>query len=236
MQALSPGTRRWGSKRTEARFCSSYREWVCAVRVERRAAATSVLSVAMSERDRDPLDDVLIGGREQVPVVIADYDEQWPHRYELLRDRVRAALGAEALRVEHIGSTSVPGLAAKPVIDVLVTVQNVEDESAFVPALEGAGFVLRVREPEHRMFRTPTRDVHMHLYEPDHDAVSAYLDLRDWLRVDADDRALYERTKRLLATRTWTDMNEYADAKTDVILAILGRARAWRASLASPAT
>jgi GrpB-like predicted nucleotidyltransferase (UPF0157 family) len=55
------------------------------------------------------------------------------------------------------------------------------------------------------MFRAPARDVHVHLYEPDHEAVSAYLDLRDWLRVDADDRALYERTKRLLATRTWTD-------------------------------
>jgi GrpB-like predicted nucleotidyltransferase (UPF0157 family) len=189
--------------------------------------------VPTSERDRDPLDGVLIGGREQVPIVVVDYDEDWPDRFGLVRDRVRAALGASALRVEHIGSTSVPGLAAKPIIDVLVTVRNVEDEAAFVPLLERAGFVLRVREPEHRMVRTPARDVHVHLYEPDHEAVSAYLDLRDWLRVDADDRALYERTKRLLATRTWTDMNEYADAKTDVIQAILGRARAWRAAEAS---
>ena len=70
----------------------------------------------------------------------------------------------------------------------------------------------------------------MHLYEPDDEAVSAYLDLRDWLRTDADDRALYAGTKRRLATRTWTDMDEYADAKTDVVMAILGRARAWRAS------
>jgi GrpB-like predicted nucleotidyltransferase (UPF0157 family) len=139
-------------------------------------------------------------------------------------------LGASALRVEHIGSTSVPGLAAKPIVDVLVTVQDVEDEAAFVPALEREGFVLRVREPGHRMVRTPERDVHVHLYEPDHEAVSAYLDLRDWLRADAGDRALYETTKRRLATRTWTDMNEYADAKTDVVLAILGRARAWRAA------
>ena len=183
-----------------------------------------------SERDRDPLEGVLVGGREQVTIVVVDHDEQWPLRYGLVRDRVLAALGPAALRVEHIGSTSVPGLAAKPIIDVLVTVRDVEDEAAFVPLLEGADFVLRVREPEHRMFRTPSRDVHVHVYEPEHAAVSAYLDLRDWLRVDADDRALYERTKRLLATRTWTDMNAYADAKTDVITAILRRARTWRAS------
>ena len=191
--------------------------------------------MATSEPDRDPLDGVLIGGREQVPIVIVDYDQAWPDRYRLLQERVRDALGPAALRVEHIGSTSVPGLAAKPILDVLVTVRDVEDEAAFVPALEAAGFVLRVREPEHRMFRTPGRDVHLHLYEPDHAAVSAYLDLRDWLRVDAADRALYERTKRLLATRSWTDMNEYADAKTDVILGMLGRARAWRASQELPA-
>ena len=170
-----------------------------------------------------------------MPIVVVDHDDEWPERYRLVRERIRAALGAAALGVEHIGSTSVPGLAAKPIVDVLVTVQDVEDEAAYVPPMEGAGFVLRVREPEHRMFRTPARDVHVHLYEPDHEAVSAYLDLRDWLRVDADDRALYERTKRRLATRTWTDMNEYADAKTDVVLTVLGRARAWRASQRSTA-
>lgn len=187
-------------------------------------------SVPTSEPDGDPLAAVLIGGREQVPVVIAEHDPRWQERYAVVRDRVLAALGGAALRVEHIGSTSVPGLAAKPIVDVLVTVADVEDEAAFVPALERAGFVLRVREAEHRMVRTPARDVHVHLYEPDHPAVSAYLDLRDWLRVDADDRALYARTKRLLATRTWSDMNAYADAKTDVVLEILGRARAWRAA------
>ena len=186
--------------------------------------------VPTGDEDRDPLDGVLIGGREHVPIVVVDPDEQWPERYGLVRERVLAALGSVALRVEHIGSTAVPGLAAKPIIDVLVTVRDVEDEAAFVPPMVRAGFVLRVREPGHRMLRTPARDVHVHVYEDDHPAVSAYLDLRDWLRVDADDRALYERTKRLLATRTWTDMNEYADAKTDVITAVLGRARRWRAA------
>ena len=186
--------------------------------------------VPTGDGEHDPLDGVLIGGREHVPIVVVDPDERWAERYAVLRERLRAALGSAALRVEHIGSTAVAGLAAKPIIDVLVTVRDVEDEAAFVPPMERAGFVLRVREPEHRMFRTPARDVHVHVYEPEHAAVSAYLDLRDWLRVDADDRALYERTKRLLATRTWTDMNAYADAKTDVITAILRRARTWRAS------
>lgn len=188
------------------------------------------------ERDRDPLEGVLIGGREQVAIVVVDHDEGWSARYELVRERIRTALGPAALRVEHIGSTSVPGLAAKPIVDVLVTVRDVEDEAAFVPPLERAGFVLRVREPEHRMLRTPERDVHVHLYEPHHPAVDAYLDLRDWLRVDTDDRELYARTKRRLAALTWADMNEYADAKTDVVQEVLGRARAWRARSGPTAT
>jgi len=192
--------------------------------------------VPSGERERDPLDGVLIGGREKVPIVVVHYDDQWPDRYRLVRERVLTAFGPSALQVEHIGSTSVPGLAAKPIIDVLVTVRDVEDEAAFVPPLEREGFVLRVREPGHRMFRTPARDVHVHLYEPDSEAVGAYLDLRDWLRVDAGDRALYEQTKRRLARLTWTDTNEYADAKTDVVQAILGRARTWRASQEPTAT
>jgi GrpB-like predicted nucleotidyltransferase (UPF0157 family) len=78
------------------------------------------------------------------------------------------------------------------------------------------------------MLRTPGKDVHLHVYEPADQAVVDYLDLRDWLRESASDRALYETTKRDLARRAWVDMNDYADAKTDVVLDILGRARAWR--------
>ncbi len=130
--------------------------------------------------------------------------------------------------MEHIGSTSVPGLAAKPVIDMLLTVDDVEDESGYVPDLEAAGLVLRVREPHHRMFRTPERDVHLHVYEPDRPEVAAHLDLRDWLRVSPEDRRLYAGTKRRLAQREWTDMNHYADAKSEVVEQILPRAREWR--------
>ncbi len=131
--------------------------------------------------------------------------------------------------VEHIGSTSVPGLAAKPIVDMLLTVADVTAEAAYVPALESVGFELRVREPHHRMLRTPARDVHLHVYEPDRAEVRDYLDLRDWLRVDAADRELYAATKRRLAQQSWRDMNDYAEAKSEVIRDVLGRARDWRA-------
>ena len=181
------------------------------------------------DEDRDRyLDAVLIGGRERASIVIADYDAAWPVRFVELQRRVVHALSTAALSVEHIGSTSVPGLAAKPIIDMLLTVASVDDEAAYVGALEDAGLVLRVREPGHRLFRTPERDVHLHVYEPSDPAVPAYLDLRDWLRTSEADRALYEATKRELARRAWSDMNDYADAKSDVIHAILSRARSWR--------
>ena len=179
------------------------------------------------------LDSVLIGGREPVTLVISHYDSAWPSRFAELGARIESALGAGALAVEHIGSTSVPGLAAKPIIDVLVVVADVAEERSYVPALEDAGFVLRVREAGHRMFRTPGRDVHIHVYSSGDQAIRDYLDLRDWLRVDESDRTLYADVKRDLAQRPWSDMNHYAEAKSDVIQQVLGRARAWRASSAS---
>ncbi len=184
--------------------------------------------------DRDAyLDQVLIGGREPAVINVVDYDELWPSRFRELAGRVRRALGTRALGVEHIGSTSVPGLAAKPIIDMLLTVADVTDEAAYVPALEATELELRVREPEHRMLRTPTRDVHLHVYEPAHAAVRDYLDLRDWLTVDRADRELYALTKRRLSQQSWRDMNDYADAKSDVIRDVLCRARAWRTSTRS---
>ena len=188
------------------------------------------------EKDRDAyLDQVLIGGREPVAVEVLDYDEQWPLRYHDIAERVCRVLGATALSIEHIGSTSVPGLAAKPIIDMLLTVGDVADEASYVPPLESIGFVLRVREPGHRMLRTPARDVHLHVYEPDRVEVQNCLDLRDWLRLDGHDRELYGATKRRLAQRRWSDLDHYADAKTDVVLEILDRARAWRAGTSPPA-
>jgi GrpB-like predicted nucleotidyltransferase (UPF0157 family) len=170
------------------------------------------------------LDAVLIGGREPVTVVVQDPDPQWPARFASARDLLVRALGDRALAVEHIGSTAVPGLAAKPVIDVSVTVPDVADEAAYAPALEGAGLVLRVREPGHRVFRSPARDLHVHVYSPGDLAAADQLVLRDWLRWHSDDRARYARTKRELAGRERRDMDDYADAKSAVIGEILARA------------
>jgi GrpB-like predicted nucleotidyltransferase (UPF0157 family) len=117
----------------------------------------------------------------------------------------------------------VPGLAAKPIVDVLVTVAEPEDESAFGPALLAAGYELRVREPAHRMFRTPSRDVHVHVWAADDPEVEKYLRFRDRLRTSPEDRAAYEHLKKELAKRDWRDMNEYADAKSELIARILAQ-------------
>jgi len=163
---------------------------------------------------------VLVGGREKRPVVIADYDPSWPVRYEVERARILGALGSRALRIEHIGSTSVTGLAAKPIVDILVAVADPEDTAD----LEAAGYVLRVREPGHRMLRTPELDVHVLLWPEGSEDVRRHLAFRDRLRASADDRGAYERLKRDLARREWDDINHYAEAKGALIREILARA------------
>jgi len=167
----------------------------------------------------------LLGGVEQRDLFLVDHDPSWVDQYAVHEACVRGALGDLAVAVEHIGSTSVPGLAAKPIIDVLVTVPDITAEEDYLEPLIACGYVLRVREPGHRLVRTEQRDVHIHLLEPDDVAAHDHLLLRDHLRVDPDDRHLYESTKRELLTHDWPDMNQYADAKTAVIEDIKGRAR-----------
>ena len=169
----------------------------------------------------------VIGERDGSSVRIVDYDPAWPARFESERDRIASALGPVARRIEHIGSTSVPGLAAKPVVDILVAVDDPDDDAAYVPALVGAGYPLRVIEPQHRMFRTPARDVHVHLWRAGSDDERRHLLFRDWLRESVDDRALYESAKRELAIRKWLDSNDYATAKSEVVAAITERAERW---------
>ena len=181
---------------------------------------------SVHEADADfhvALDAVLIGGREEREVVIADYSPAWPIRFEEERQRIGGALGGVARRIEHVGSTAVPGLAAKPVVDVLVAVDDPEEEEAYVPALEAVGYVLRVREPGHRMFRTAARDVHVHIWAAGSGDERRHLLFRDRLRESRDDRLEYERAKRDLAGR-WRDLNYYARAKSEVIGRILQRA------------
>ena len=169
----------------------------------------------------------LIGGVEQREIVIADYDPAWPRQYEAHARVIRGALGSTLLRIEHIGSTSVPGLAAKPVVDILAVVPDSADESSYVPQLGAFGYLLRVREPaffEHRMLRTTARDVHVHVYSPGSPEIGRNIRFRDRLRRSAEDRARYEAVKRNLARQTWPDVNAYAEAKTGVIESILAAA------------
>lgn len=171
----------------------------------------------------------LIGGVEKREIKIDDYDLDWPKKFKTHAKIIAGALGESALRIEHIGSTSVPDLAAKPIIDILVVVRDSADESAYLPQLEAAGYVLRVREPEwneHRMFRTPENDVHIHIYSLGCAEIQRNLIFRNRLRHNIDDRHRYEQTKRELAKRQWPDMNAYADAKTEVIESIIAAASA----------
>jgi len=171
----------------------------------------------------------LIGGLEQRAIKLVEYDPSWPKQFEKHAAILRDALGSTALRIEHIGSTSVPGLAAKPIIDILVVVADSADESVYVERLLLAGYLLRVREPdwnEHRMFRTPEKDVHVHVYSLGCPEIERYLLFRERLRRNARDRMRYESVKRDLAARDWPDMNAYAEAKTEIVEEIIAAARA----------
>ena len=177
----------------------------------------------VSNPDEPIENEFLIGGNERRAIVLVDYDSGWPVRFQDERAKLTTALGTEAIGIEHIGSTAVPGLAAKPIIDVLVTVADIEDEPRYLPAVQRAGYVLRVREPGHRMVRTPGLDVHVHIWPDGDPAVTAYLAFRNRLRSSIADRDLYAATKRRLAQQDWPTMDHYADAKSDVILQILSR-------------
>lgn len=164
------------------------------------------------------------------PIHLAEYDPAWPALYEREAERIRRALhrrGGDSVLLEHVGSTSVPGLAAKPRIDILLAVADSSDEASYVPALEAEGYVLRIREPdwyEHRVFKGPDTDVNLHVFTTGCVEIRRMLAFRDWLRTHDQDRTLYERTKRELAARTWKFVQGYADAKTAVVEEIVSRA------------
>jgi GrpB-like predicted nucleotidyltransferase (UPF0157 family) len=163
------------------------------------------------------------------PVTLVEYDPSWPALFDREAARIRSVLGDQVRCLEHVGSTSVPGLAAKPIIDVVLAVPDSSDEDAYVPPMESAGYVLRIREPEwfeHRMFRGPDAAVNVHVFTEGAFEIRRMLTFRDWLRSHDDERLRYERTKRELAARNWKYVQHYADAKTDVVAAIIGRALA----------
>ncbi len=174
--------------------------------------------------------------RLDAPIVLAAYDPTWPALFEREAARIRRVLGDRALGLEHVGSTAVPGLAAKPRLDVLLVLRDSAAELEYLPALEAAGYVLRVREPdwhEHRMLVGPDTALNLHVFSANCGEIERMLAFRDWLRAHADERALYERTKRELAAQTWKYVQNYADAKAAVVERILARALASSGTVAS---
>jgi GrpB-like predicted nucleotidyltransferase (UPF0157 family) len=173
---------------------------------------------------------VTIGERRPLngTIYLAPYDPAWPSLFAQLKQRIYEALKDDVLLLEHVGSTSVPGLSAKPIIDMVLAVADSSDEAAYVERLEGRGFKLRIREPnwyEHRLFKFSDPNANLHVFSDGCEEIDQMLLFRDWLRKHAEDRLLYEGKKRELATRIWKYTQNYADAKSEVVQEILARAR-----------
>ncbi len=185
----------------------------------------------MAATGDDYLRAVTIGEPTRVdgPIDLAEYDPTWPALYEREAARIRSLLGPRVRLLEHVGSTAVAGLAAKPVIDMLLAVADPADEPDYVRALEAGGYVLRIREPdwhEHRLFKGPDTNINLHVFAARSREIERMLAFRDRLRTHDDERRRYEDVKRELAARQWTYVQHYADAKGEVVEAIVARALA----------
>lgn len=177
------------------------------------------------------LQKVTVGGLKphNAPIAITEYDPHWPELFDREANRIRSLLGSKVLQLEHVGSTSVPGLCAKPIIDVLLVVADSSDEPSYIPALEAAGYTLRIREPdwfEHRLFKGPDTDINLHVFSKGTPETERMLRFRDWLRANDTDRDKYARVKRSLAQHVWQHVQNYADAKTSIVQEIMDRANA----------
>ena len=165
--------------------------------------------------------------RHDAAVTLVPYDGAWPALFAREAERIRGALGDRSLLVEHVGSTAVPGLPAKPIVDIMLAVSDAADEPSYVPALEAAGYTLRIREPEwfeHRMLKGPDTDVNLHVFTTGCEEIDRMLRFRDRLRTSRADRERYAAAKRALAARRWRYVQHYADAKSAVVAEILARA------------
>jgi GrpB-like predicted nucleotidyltransferase (UPF0157 family) len=170
--------------------------------------------------------------RDDDPPSVVPYDQSWPGRYADWEARLVAQLGNAGQRVEHIGSTSVPGLAAKPVIDIQVSMPDLAAESLYTAPLERAGVQLRYRDDQHRFFRPRSGrpwDVHVHVCAAGSAWERRHLLFRDYLRASADARAAYVDVKFAAASLWRDDRVGYNAAKTRVILDIMEKAEAWAA-------
>ena len=162
---------------------------------------------------------------------LSPYDPCWSSQFLWLSTQIRDALSEKVLLLEHVGSTSVPGLCAKPIIDMVLAVPDSTNESSYIPPLEEKGFVVRTREPEwfeHRMLKTPRFDGNLHVFSVECEEIDRMIAFRDWLRLHEEDRRLYEDAKRKLAACTWKYVQNYADAKSEVIKEIFARTLVFR--------
>jgi GrpB-like predicted nucleotidyltransferase (UPF0157 family) len=155
------------------------------------------------ESQPPPGEDPWIVAPKLYRIEVVEYDERWPAAFELVAGRIADALGDAVLELYHVGSTSVPGLAAKPIIDVDLVVADPADEAAYIPALVAAGFVHAVREPwwhEHRLLKLADPDTHLHVFGPDCPEVVRHRMFRQWLVDHPEELELYAATKRAAAT------------------------------------
>lgn len=171
-----------------------------------------------------------VGNRKPLnsSLYLQPYDSAWPSMFTALERRIQDALGDRMLFLEHVGSTPVPELPAKPMTDMVLGVQNSSAEVAYADALEDAGFALRMRELdwyEHRFFKTSDPRGNLHVFSRGWEEIDRVILFRDWMRTHAEDRLLYEGAKRELAARTWKYTQNYADAKSEVVEEILSRDR-----------
>jgi len=192
-----------------------------------RMAGSSKPNPPMTE---EQILEVTVGERHPLnsTIYLAPYDPAWPSLFTQLKKRIFEALKDGVLLLEHVGSTSVPGLSAKPIIDIVLAVADSRDEVSYVDRLEQKGFKLRIREPdwyEHRMFKSTDPMANLHVFSDGCEEIDQMLLFRDWLRNHVDDRLLYEEKKRERADRIWKYTQNYADAKSEVIQEILARAR-----------
>ena len=161
-------------------------------------------------------------------IVLEEYNDSWPTVYKYEENRLLKILGDKIKCIEHVGSTSVPGLCAKPIIDILLVVEDSSMEENYVPELLKAGYQLKIREPkwfEHRMFKGPDADINLHVFSQGASEIDKMLMFRNWLRENNADSELYADAKRQLAMRVWKYVQNYADAKSEVVLEIMERAR-----------
>jgi GrpB-like predicted nucleotidyltransferase (UPF0157 family) len=184
--------------------------------------------INVNQRSDEELQKVTVGEIKPLngEITLVEYDTRWPELFEREAKRIRFVLGNKALQVEHVGSTSVTGLCAKPIIDILLVVADSSKEETYVPELESAGYILRIREPdwfEHRLFKGPDTDINLHVFSEGTSEIDRMLRFRDWLRSNQSDRDKYAQVKRDLAKRKWRHVQHYADAKSAIVKEIMER-------------